>query len=115
MIASLTNPREKIWGQLLVLRPEGITLRGIPVESFDDFVRQVARRTGEAISLTTAFYHMHRLERLARDEASAGIPSLADRFREQVGTSIQRVYGSHISQECRHPPASILRSALESL
>lgn len=73
----------------MALRQEGITLRGIPVESFDDFVRQVARRTGEALSLTTAFYPMHRIERLARDEASAGIPSLSDRFHEQVGTSIQ--------------------------
>ncbi len=89
VVASLVNPREKVWGQLVALRPEGITVRGIQIESFEDFVRQITNRTGAEVTLTTAFYPMHRVERIASDEASAGIPSLSDRFREKVGITIQ--------------------------
>ena len=73
----------------MALRPEGITVRGIQIESFEDFVRQITNRTGAEVTLTTAFYPMHRVERIASDEASAGIPSLSDRFREKVGITIQ--------------------------
>jgi len=89
VVASLVNPREKVWGQLVTLRPEGITVRGIQIESFDDFVRQITNRTGGEVTLTTAFYPMHRVERVASDDPSAGIPSLSDRFREKIGITIQ--------------------------
>ncbi|MGH9358743.1 MAG: hypothetical protein ACRD1O_06170 [Terriglobia bacterium] len=89
VVASLVNPREKLWGQLVALRPEGVTLRGIQIESFEDFVRQIMSRSGAEVTLTTAFYPMHRVERIASDETAAGIPSLADRFREKVGISLQ--------------------------
>ncbi|MGH9344944.1 MAG: hypothetical protein ACRD19_14430 [Terriglobia bacterium] len=79
------NPREKIWGLLVSLRPEGVTLRGINVELFDDFVRQALHQVEMQITMMTAFYPMHRVERIAYDEPCAGIPSLADTFREKVG------------------------------
>lgn len=88
------NPREKIWGQLIALRPEGITLRGITLESFDDFLHQVIDRLNTPASLTTAFYPMHRVERIAYDETSAGIPSLSDRFREKAGFTVQEYFSS---------------------
>lgn len=94
MIASLVNPREKIWGQLIALRPEGITLRGITLESFDDFLHQVTDRLDVPVSLTTAFYPMHRVERITCDETSAGIPSLSDRFREKAGLTVQEYFSS---------------------
>lgn len=85
MVASLINPREKIWGLLVSLRPEGVTLRGINIELFDDFVAQAMRHSEPRVTMMTAFYPMHRVERIAYDEPAAGIPSLADTFREKVG------------------------------
>lgn len=86
VVASLTNPREKIWGLLVSLRPEGVTLRGINVEMFDEFVHEALRHPSARMTLMmTAFYPMHRVERIACDEPSAGVPSLADTFRAKVG------------------------------
>ena len=82
------NPREKIWGALVSLRPEGVTLRGIQIESFDDFLRQVLHQVETQITMMTAFYPMHRVERIAFDEPSVGLPSLSDMFREKVGLSV---------------------------
>jgi hypothetical protein len=82
------NPRERIWGQLLSVRPEGVTLRGITLESFDDFLRQVTHEADEQVTMMTAFYPMHRVERIAYDEAAGGVPSLSDRFMEKAGVTL---------------------------
>ncbi len=93
VIVSLANPKEKVWGMLLGLNPAGITLRGIELDSFDDFVRQVVAQDEAAIGMTTIFYPMHRVERIAADEASGSIPSLADRFQQKVGSTIREYLG----------------------
>jgi hypothetical protein len=36
---------------------------------------------------------MHRVERIALDEPSGSIPSLADRFRAKVGITIEEYLG----------------------
>ena len=38
VILNLVQPTEKFWGVLQRLAPEGITLRGINLSSFDDWV-----------------------------------------------------------------------------
>ncbi len=88
MIATFMNPRERFWGQLLSVRPEGVTLRGISLESFDDFLRQATHEKGAQVTLMTAFYPMHRVERIAYDEAAGGVPSLSDRFMEKAGVTL---------------------------
>jgi hypothetical protein len=45
------------------------------------------------VGMTTVFYPMHRVERIASDERSGSIPSLADRFSAKVGLSIQEYLG----------------------
>lgn len=93
VILSLTAPKEKIWGQLLLLNPAGVTIRGIALASYDDFVRQVLDHEEANAGMTTVFYPMHRVERIAADEPSGTIPSLADHFRARVGISIQEFLG----------------------
>ncbi len=88
VIASLTNPKEKIWGELVALRPEGITMRGIRLEAFEDFLRQILQQRDNSISMSTSFYPMHRVERIDCDEPCAGIPSLAEQFQEKVGLTV---------------------------
>ena len=93
VIVSLAAPKEKIWGQLLALSAAGVTVRGIQLDSFDDFVRQVVSQEEATVGMTTAFFPIHRVERISTDEPSGTLPSLADRFRQKVGLSIQEYLG----------------------
>ncbi|MBI2956817.1 MAG: hypothetical protein HYY26_05855 [Acidobacteria bacterium] len=88
VIVSLHDPKEKIWGQLIALTPSGVTVRGIDVNSFEDFIRQVKDPEAGAVGLATIFYPMQRVERIALDEAVGRIPSLAEMFERQVGRSL---------------------------
>jgi len=89
VIISLAAPKEKVWGQLLMLNSSGVTVRGIELDSFDDFVQQVINQEEATVGMTCVFYPMHRVERIARDEPSGSIPSLAERFRRKVGLTLQ--------------------------
>jgi len=93
VIVSLASPKEKIWGQLLALDAAGVTVRGMDLGSFDDFVRQILAQEESTVGLAVAFYPMHRVERVAMDEPSGSIPSMADRFRHKVGVTIQEYLG----------------------
>ncbi len=93
VIVSLMSPKEKIWGQLITLNPAGVTIRGIDLFSFDDFLRQLIDHEEATVGLATIYYPMHRIERIAQDEASGTIPSLADRFRAKIGLTIQEYLG----------------------
>ncbi|HKV39253.1 MAG TPA: hypothetical protein VJX67_08575 [Blastocatellia bacterium] len=88
IIITLHSPREKIWGVLLQLSPSGVYLRGIDLNTFEDWLRMIVR--GERnIGLTTAFFPMWRIERASLDETVDDIPSMADRFYERVGMTIE--------------------------
>ena len=88
VIVSLHSPKEKLWGELVGLNPAGITIRGIDLNSFDDFIRQVLHPEGERIGLPTLFFPMTRVERVALDEPSGAIPSLQEMFERKVGRSL---------------------------
>ncbi len=88
VVVSLHDPKEKIWGQLIAMTPAGVTVCGIDVNSFDDFVAQVKNPEEGNVGLATIFYPMHRVERIALDEAKGSIPSLAQTFEHHVGRSL---------------------------
>jgi len=98
VIVNLISPKEKMWGQILLLEPKGVTVRGIDLDSFDDFIRQVIRQEETAVGLNTVFFPMHRVERIMVDEPSGSIPSLAQRFHAKVGLTIQEYLGIEIPQ-----------------
>src|SRR5207244_870097 len=41
VLVTLNSPREKYWGSVIAVNPAGISLRGMDLNSFDDFARQV--------------------------------------------------------------------------
>lgn len=88
VVISLHTPKEKVWGELLALNTAGVTVRGIDLNAFDDFIRQVLHPEGERIGLPTLFFPMARVERIALDEARGSIPSLAESFERKVGRSL---------------------------
>lgn len=88
VIVSLHTPKEKVWGELLTIHPAGITMRGIDLNSFDHFIRQINQPEGERIGLPTIFFPMNRVERISLDEPSGAIPSMAELFARKVGRSL---------------------------
>jgi hypothetical protein len=98
VIVSLSAPKEKIWGQLLALNPAGVTVRGIEIDSFDDFVRQIINQEETTVGMARVFFPMHRVERIASDEPSGSLPSLSDRFYQKLGVTIQEYLGINITR-----------------
>ncbi|HXN19146.1 MAG TPA: hypothetical protein VN875_12495 [Candidatus Binatus sp.] len=88
VVISLQNPKEKLWGELLDVTNAGVTVRGIDLSSFDDFVSQVLHPDGDRMGLPTLFFPMLRIERIALDEPRGSIPSLAEMFQKKTGRSL---------------------------
>ncbi|HUY14990.1 MAG TPA: hypothetical protein VMX16_15385 [Terriglobia bacterium] len=93
VVATFVAPRERIWGELVGIRPEGVTLRGIGLDSFEEFLQQSLREGKSEVCMSTAFYPMHRVERIALDEPLGLVGSLSDTFRDRVGMTIQEYLG----------------------
>jgi hypothetical protein len=56
VVVSLHTPKEKIWGELLAISTAGITMRGIDLNSFDHFIRQLNEPDGERVGVPTLFF-----------------------------------------------------------
>src|SRR3990172_1541862 len=88
VIVSLHSPKEKFWGRLLSLNPAGVTLQGIDLNTFDDWLGQIAAAEPHLLRPSTVFYPMHRVERISMDEPSGGIPSVEGRFSLRIGITL---------------------------
>jgi hypothetical protein len=83
VILTLGTPREKFWGAILAVTPEGLSLSGIELSSFDDRIAMI--KDGEPFSAGVVFFPMHRVERMELDLADSGLPSLTQRFASKTG------------------------------
>ena len=88
VILHLVQPTEKFWGVLQRLAPEGVTLRGINLSSFDDWVRGIVH--GEAaLDLVTMFVPLFRVERMFLDEQVGEVESYRQRFERMAGGPVE--------------------------
>ena len=83
VIVTLGNPRDKFWGMILVLAPEGLSMSGAELASFEDLVLMV--KDGESFSPAVVFFPMHRIERIELDLPDGNLPSLSQRFSAKTG------------------------------
>ena len=83
VIVTLCNPREKFWGMTLALAPEGLSLSGAELASFEDLTLMV--RDGEPFTPAVVFFPMHRIERVELDLPDGTLPSLSQRFLAKTG------------------------------
>lgn len=105
VIATLGNPREKFWGAVLSLAPEGLSIRGIELASLEDLVSLI--REKEPYTLNVIFFPMHRVERIELDQPDGNIPSLAQRFSEKTGLDAAAVLNSRAQdQAAQRGPSS---------
>lgn len=88
IVLSLHSPKERLWGELLAIHPAGVTVRAIDLNSFDDFIRRILDPEGDRVGLPTLFFPMNRVERIALDEPSGSIPSMAELFERKVGLTV---------------------------
>ena len=93
VVVYLQNPKEKVWGLLVTLDASGVVVRGIDIRTFDDWMRQEARRADPELGLLSLFYPLHRVERVERDESVGPVPGYADRFAQEVGRPLMEVLG----------------------
>ena len=94
VVVNLHSPREKIWGVLADLSPAGLQVRGIDLNTFDDWVRMITRNERN-IGLTYTFLPMWRIERMLLDETIGDILSLEEVFNMRVGMSLQEYLGGN--------------------
>jgi hypothetical protein len=83
VIVTLSNPREKFWGMILALAPEGLSVSGVELASFEDLTLMV--RDGEPFTPAVVFFPMHRIERVEIDLPDGNLPSLSQRFSAKTG------------------------------
>lgn len=89
----LGSPRERFWGMLLDLAPAGLSLRGIDLNSFEDFVSLL--RAGEAATPCEVFFPMHRVERVELELRGSSLPSLSERFENSTGQAVSGIFVPH--------------------
>ncbi|HEX8098541.1 MAG TPA: hypothetical protein VF507_10910 [Pyrinomonadaceae bacterium] len=88
VVIVLHSPREKCWGVLGEISAAGVFVRGIDLNAFDDWGAAVAH--GEPfMGLADLFFPMWRVERINRDEASGGVPSLSEQFERRTGRQVR--------------------------
>ena len=99
VLVHLAAPREKFWGLLERLDASGATVRGLAVEGFEDWLKEITREQLPSFSPSTVFFPILRIERISLDETIGEAVSLADRFRRTVGEDPRRYLVSELPED----------------
>ena len=90
VLVTLYNPREKFWGLMLALEPAGVSVRGVDLQSLEDFTQLV--KSDEPASASVVFFPMHRVQRIEEDGRTGELPSLAEQFRANTGVDVHKFF-----------------------
>ena len=105
VVVTLGNPRDKFWGMILSLAPEGLSMSGIELASFEDLVVMV--KDGESFTPAVVFFPMHRIERVELDLPDGNLPSLSQRFSAKTGLNPAATLGTSLAGSAnRHKPGA---------
>jgi len=91
VLVYLREPQEKLWGILRRLDSSGVSIEGIDLGSFDDWIAQIEREEEDVVGPSILFVPMGRVERVLLDRSSGQLLSLADRFEQRTGRTVQQV------------------------
>ncbi len=89
VVMSLQSPKERFFGRLVEIAASGVTVRGIDLNAFDDWMNHINHREESGVQPTTIFFPLHRVEKIILDEAIGAIPSLSGTFLAKVGASVE--------------------------
>jgi hypothetical protein len=93
VIVHLVNPTEKFWGILQDLGLAGVTMRGLNLSTFDDWMAQAVRPADQTLGLSTMFVPLFRVERIFLDESVGEVESYKERFAKRVGVTVEKYLG----------------------
>lgn len=93
VIVHLVHPAERLWGVIRGLDASGVVVRGLPLDSFDAWMREVAQGGETTLGLSTQFVPMQRVERIYLDETVGATASYSDRFAARVGVTVEAYLG----------------------
>jgi len=90
VLLHLAHPVEKFWGALVSLEPVGVVLRGINLNSFDDWLVELAGADAQQdLGLVTMFVPMARVERMFLDERVGEVESYRERVERKLGRDLE--------------------------
>ena len=89
VVVHCTNPREKQWGLLIRMDELGVVLRGLDLESVEDWLAQERGGGDPLIAPSTFFVPTHRVIRLDLDESGPVVAGYGDRFTRECGRDVR--------------------------
>ena len=92
VVLVLHSPREKCWGLLDEITAAGVSLRGLDLNSFDDWLSSLLHNE-PFVGVSDRFFPLWRVERLTRDETAGGVPSLCEQAERRTGQSVAELLG----------------------
>ena len=95
VIVNLHSPRERFFGRLLEIATHGVTVRGIDLNAFEDWMDHITHHEESGVQPTTIFFPLHRIDKIILDEGIGAIPSFSDTFLTKVGSAVE----DHLEQE----------------
>ena len=93
VLLNLVNPKEKFYGVLRARSAAGVTMRAMNLDSFDDWIHQIARGEESDIEMITMFVPLFRVERIFLDGPAGSIPSYTQRFQTVTGRTVEDYLG----------------------
>jgi hypothetical protein len=92
VVVNLQNPKEKFVGKLIAITTAGVTLKGVEVNSFNDWMSEFTEaHPSHTIFPTTVFLPMHRVLSCYLDEDMGEVLSFGSQFKTRTRREIQEV------------------------
>ena len=85
VLVHLSNPREKFWGILKERDVTGLVVRGLTLEGFEGWLREIVHKEPPSFFPATVFFPLIRVDRVFADETQGEVVSFSERFQRAVG------------------------------
>jgi hypothetical protein len=89
VVVHCSSPKEKLWGMLLRLDAVGVQVRGLDLNSVEDWLRQELSGSDSLITPSTVFIPTVRVERIYLDQSAGPVQSFGDRYRAACGRDVR--------------------------
>ena len=99
VVLHCANPREKHWGLLIKMDGLGVVVRGLDLDSVEDWLAQERGGGDPLIAPSTFFVPTHRLVRVDLDESGPVVVGYGDRFSRECDRDVRRALLGDSSHE----------------
>lgn len=75
---------------MVALKPRGVSVRGVYLQSLEDFTQLV--KSDEPASASLVFFHMHRVQRIEEDGRTEELSSQSEQFQANTGVHVHKFF-----------------------